>query len=139
MVNEQIVNEFMAKTKPVDLFGPISGALTKINKKSPHAADQKMILATHRTAPTTNTNCQRVYIRNIDSVTRTTPVTVREGQNRVRFSTISRAVQARMKDLSKVQADQAAFLAQKDLPNGKTTMLSYLFKLEGDAYDEQHE
>ena len=97
-----------------------------------------MVLATHRKAPTSNPNCSRLYIRGINSVTRTTPVTVREGQNRVRFSTVSRAVRTRMQDLTKVQADQAAFLAQKDLPNGKPTMLSYLFKLEGDTYDEQH-
>jgi len=34
--------------------------------------------------------------------------------------------------------DQAAFKAQKDSPNGKKTMKSYIWSLESDAYDQQH-
>ena len=120
------------------MFTTSSGLMERPVTKNGHSHG-KYLLTTHRTAPTSNPDCQRAYTSGADRYKRTTPVTVREGQNRVRFSTISRAVRARMQDLSKVQADQASFLAQKDLPNGKTTMLSYLFKLEGDAYDEQHE
>ena len=35
-------------------------------------------------------------------------------------------------------ADQAAFQAQKDSPNGKKTMKSYLWSLEKVAYDQAH-
>ena len=61
----------MAIFKPAPAFENISGALTKINKKSPHAADQKMVLAQHRVAPTkTKNGCNRLYLRGLESVTR---------------------------------------------------------------------
>ena len=53
----------MAKASYAPMFETVSGALNKINKKSPHAGDQKMVLATHRKAPTTSTDCSRVYLR----------------------------------------------------------------------------
>ena len=37
-----------------------------------------------------------------------------------------------------IYADQAAFFAQKDQLGGYKTMRSYLWKLEGDLYDAQH-
>ena len=120
------------------MFETVSGALNKINKKSPHAQDQKMVLTTHRTAATTSKICSRVYLRGLESVTRSTPPSVDEMTNRTRFSAVSIAVKTRMKDLSKISADQAAFLAQKDQPGGYKTMRSYLWKLEGDTYDAQH-
>ena len=43
-----------------------------------------------------------------------------------------------MKDLTKVTEDQIAFKAQKDQPNGKKTMKSYLWSLELAAYDQAH-
>ena len=49
-----------------------------------------------------------------------------------------RAVKAREEDLSKVDADQAAFIAQKDQAGGKRTMKAYLWSLECKAYDETH-
>ena len=48
------------------------------------------------------------------------------------------AVRTRAKDLSKITADQAAFAEQKDQPNGKKTMKSYLWSLELATYDAQH-
>ena len=42
----------MAKASYAPMFETVSGALNKINKKSPHAQDQKMVLTTHRKAPT---------------------------------------------------------------------------------------
>ena len=65
----------MAKVEWADAIKTVSGALTKINKKSAHAADQKMILGTHRVAPSTNPNCSNLYIRGLSAVTRSTPVT----------------------------------------------------------------
>ena len=116
----------------------VSGALTKINKKSPHAADQKMVLATHRVAETTNPNCSRIYIRGLQSVTRSTAPSTDELAKRERFAAVSAAVQTRKKDLSKITTDQQNFLAQKDQPNGKKTMRSDLWSLELATYDAQH-
>ena len=128
----------MAKADYADLVKTVSGALTKINKKSQHAADMKMVLATHRVAETTNPNCSRIYIRGLSSITRTTPLSSRELEIRGRFDAVSKAVAARAKDLMKISSDQAAFLAQKDQPNGKKTMKSYLWKVCGDAWDQAH-
>ena len=72
------------------------------------------------------------------SVTRTTPVKATEMEARMRFGEIGRAVQARMKDLSKITADQAAFAQQKDQPGGKKTMMKYLWSLEAAKYDQEH-
>ena len=107
----------MAIFKPAPAFENISGALTKINKKSPHAADQKMVLAQHRVAPTkTKNGCNRLYLRGLESVTRS--------------AQISQQVTARMKTTSPTYAtDYAAFKAQKDLPNGEPTFRSYLWKV----------
>ena len=128
----------MAKVEYADAIKTVSGALTKINKKSQHAADQKMVLATHRVAPTQNPNCSRLYLRGLNSISRSTPVTTEETRIRNRFASIAAAVSARSKDLMKISADQAAFAAQKDAPNGKKTMKAFLWKLEKEAYDAEH-
>ena len=128
----------MAKVEYADAIKTVSGALTKINKKSQHAADQKMVLATHRVAPTQNPNCSRLYLRGLNSISRSTPVTAEETRIRNRFSAVAAAVAARAKDLMKISADQAAFAAQKDAPNGKKTMRAFLWKLEKEAYDAEH-
>ena len=127
----------MAVAVYADVVSSLSGALTKINKKSPHAVDQKMVLATHRQAPTTQVGkCNRMYLRGLNSVTRSTPVTADEVEHRTKFSAVSAAVNARIKDASKQAADLAAFNAQKNAPNGKITMRSYLWSLESEAYDQ---
>ena len=128
----------MAKVEYADAIKTVSGALTKINKKSQHAADQKMVLASHRVAPTQNPNCSRLYLRGLNSISRSTPVTSEETRIRNRFSAVAAAVAARAKDLMKISADQAAFAAQKDAPNGKKTMRAFLWSLEKAAYDEEH-
>ena len=129
----------MAKVEWADAIKTVSGALTRINKKSQHAGDQKMILGTHRVAATTNPDCSRIYFRGLSSVTRSTPPSQNELEKRERFSVVAAAVAARSKDLTKITADQAAFKAQKDLPNGKKTMKSYLWSLELAAYDAEHQ
>ena len=113
----------------------VSGALSKPSKNGQHSC-QKMLLGTHRTAATTNPNCNRIYLR--PKIERSTPPTVNELFMRQRFSTVKAAVKARMEDLSKVDADQAAFLAQKDQANGKKTMNAYLWSLEIATYDKAH-
>ena len=92
----------------------VSGALSKINKKSPHAADQQMLLATHRTAPTTQIGkCNRLYLRGLSSVTRSTPPTARESAIRTRFAQVRAMVNQRMNNLATIAGDTAAFKARR--------------------------
>ncbi len=119
----------MAKVVWAPGIETVSGALTKINKKSQHAADQQMLLATHRVAATTSTDCNRLYLRGLSSVTRSTPVSQDERAQRNRFSAIAKAVNERRKDLSKVAEDLAAFNAQKDTAGGYKTMRQYLWHI----------
>ena len=57
---------------------------------------------------------------------------------RQRFAAVKAAVKARKEDMSKVDADQAAFIAQKNTPGGKKTMKAYLWSLELATYDQAH-
>ena len=125
----------MAKVEWSAGIDHVSGALSKPGKNGRHSCS-KMLLGTHRVAATTNPNCNRLYLRK--KVERSTPVTADEVARRNRFGAISTAVNARLKDLSKISADQQAFLAQKNEPNGKKTMLSYIWSLEKVAYDQAH-
>ena len=113
----------------------VSGALSKPSKSGQHSCT-KMLLGTHRTAATTSDSCTRLYLRK--KTKRSTPVTPDELWARNRFRAVAAAVRARQEDLSKLDADQAAFIAQKDLANGKTTMKSYLWSLEMATYDQSH-
>ena len=115
----------------------VQGALAKPKKKDGHKCGDYLI-GTHRTAATTNPNCTRIYLRKADSYERSTPVTTNEVKQRNRFSAVAAAVAARAKDLMKISADQAAFAAQKDQPGGVKTMKAYLWKLEKEAYDAEH-
>ena len=127
----------MAVAVYADVVSSLSGALTKINKKSPHAVDQKMVLATHRTAPTSQVGkCNRMYLRGLNSVTRSTAASQDEIEHRSKFAAVSAAVNARLKDTSKQAADLEAFNAQKNSANGKITMRSFLWSLESAAYDQ---
>ena len=114
----------------------VSGALSKPSKSGQHSCS-KMLLGTHRVAATTSNSCTRLYLRR--KVERSTPVTADERAKRMRFAAVAAAVATRAKDLNKMTADQAAFIAQKDTPGGKKTMKSYLWSLELAAYDENHQ
>ena len=126
----------MAKVVWAPGIQTVSGALSKINKKSPHANDQKMLLATHRSAPTTSNVCSRLFLRGIESVTRSTPVTSDEQAARTRFGAIGTAVAARRKNLATIATDMANFNAQKD--SGYKTFYSYLWHLCADQYDQNN-
>ena len=116
----------------------VSGLLSKRPKAGqPHAGHSTALLATHRVAETTNPDCTRIYM--VGEYTRSTPVTANERAKRLRFATVAQAVAVRAKDLNKVSADQAAFIAQKNEPGGKKTMKSYLWSLELAAYDQSHQ
>ena len=94
-----------------------------------------MLLATHRTAATTSKDCNRLYLRGIESVTRSTPVSSDETLARTSFGAIGRAVQQRKKNLSTIAADTAAFNAQKE--TGYKTFRQYLWHVCADEYDAQ--
>ena len=114
----------------------IQGALKKPVKKDGHKHGSYLIM-THRTAPTENPNCQRIYVKNEDAYTRSTQPGADELAARNRFAAVRALVAARKKDLSHIADDQAAFVAQKDLANGKKTMTAYLWKVCGEIYDEE--
>jgi hypothetical protein len=115
----------------------MSGALKKPKKMNGHNHGNYLV-ATHRTAATENPNCQRVYSFDGDRYKRSSAPTVNELFVRQRFSAVSAAVKARQEDMTKIDADIAAFNAQKDTADGKKTMNAYLWSLECAAYDEAH-
>ena len=125
----------MAKVEWSTGIDSVSGALSKPSKSGQHSCT-KMLLGTHRTAPTTSSDCNRLFLRK--KVKRSTPVLADEQQRRVRFGSVAQAVNARMKNLASIATDQANFNAQKNQPGGKTTMKSYLWSLELNKYDQEH-
>ena len=127
----------MAKVKWSAGIEYISGLLTKRPKAGTlHSGHSSALLATHRVAATTNPTCTRLYM--VGEYKRSTPVLSRELEARGRFTAVAAAVIARSKDLMSISTDQAAFLAQKDQPNGKKTMKAYLWKVCGDEWDQAH-
>ena len=123
----------MAKVEWSAGIDSVSGALAKPSKEGQHSCD-KMLLGTHRTAATTSDKCTRLYLRKQKK--RSTPVTNDELARRTRFAAVAQAVTARMQDPVKVMEDQVAFMEQKNGPDGKKTMRSYLWSLETAAYDQ---
>jgi len=115
----------------------ISGALKKPKKQNGHNHGNYLV-ATHRTAATENPNCQRVYAFGPDRYKRSTAPTTNELFIRQRFAAVKAAVKARQEDMTKIDADIAAFNAQKDTAGGKRTMNAYLWKLECETYDAAH-
>ena len=115
----------------------VSGLLSARPKKGAlHSEHTNALLATHRVAATTNPECTRIYM--VGEYNRTTPVSAKELEARGRFTAVAAAVKVRSKDLMQISNDQAAFIAQKDLPDGKKTMRAYLWKVCGDAWDAEH-
>ena len=125
----------MAKVEWSAGIDSVSGALSKPSKSGQHSCT-KMLLGTHRVAATQSSDCNRLYLRK--KTKRSTPVTENEMGARARFTTVRAAVKARSKNLSTISADQAAFEAQKNLVDGKTTFNAYLWKVCGDEYDAAH-
>ena len=129
----------MAKVSYATGIDYVSGSMAKPKKGVEGHKCGTYLIGTHRTAATTNPECTRLYIRKADVYERSTSPTAGEYAARDRFTAVSRAVALRAKDLNKINADQAAFLAQKDQPGGKKTMKSYLWSLELAAYDQAHQ
>jgi len=125
----------MAKVEWSAGIDSVSGALSKPGKNGQHSC-AKMLLGTHRTAATTNPDCNRLFLRK--KTKRSTPVTSDEILVRNRFAAISRSVHARRKDLSKIAVDIQNFRGQKDNPNGYKTFYSYLWNICTQEYDQTH-
>ena len=113
----------------------VQGSLAKPKKQNGHNHGDYLI-GTHRTAATTNPNCTRIYIRKGDTYVRTSEPSNKELAARTRFTTVQAAVNDRWKNLSTLAQDQAAFIAQKDQAGGIKTFKAWLWKQEGDSYDE---
>ena len=124
----------MAKVEWSAGIDHVSGALSKPGSSPQHSC-QKMLLGTHRVAATPSSECNRLYLRKKPK--RSTPLTNHERAIRLRFKTVAQMVIERKEDLTKVTQDQAAFLAQKDLANGKKTMKAYLWYVCGQEYDQE--
>ena len=115
----------------------VSGSLAKPKKKDGHSCGSYLI-GTHREAPTTNPSCSRLYIRQTQVYHTNRTPGADELAARTRFATVAAAVRTRSKDLTKIVADQQAFLAQKDQAGGCKTIKAWYWKVEGEAYDAQH-
>ena len=127
----------MGKVKYATGIDYVSGSLSKPKKRNGHSCGT-YLTGTHRVAATENPNCTRLYIREADTYVRTTPVSAKELEARGRFSAVAAAVKVRSKDLMQISNDQAAFIAQKDLPDGKKTMKAYLWAVCGAEWDQAH-
>ena len=115
----------------------VKGSLAKPKKRDGHKCGDYLI-GTHREAATTNSDCTRLYIRKEDAYERSTSPGANELRARARFTAVAAAVKARSKNLSLMTSDQQAFLAQKDLADGKKTLRAYYWKVCGDEYDQEH-
>ncbi len=115
----------------------VRGSLAKPKKQDGHSHGDYLI-GTHRTAATESPDCTRLYIRKANTYGQKISMSQRSLAARTRFSEVQAAVNERVKDLSKIAADRAAFLEQKDTAGGKKTFKAYLWKVCGDAYDTQH-
>ena len=113
----------------------VSGALSKPGNNPQHRCS-KMVLATHRVAPTESQDCNRIYLRK--KTVRTSALSQDELAARSRFATVKAAVYARSRNLTTIASDQEAFEAQKNLSNGKKTFNAYLWKVCGQEYDQAH-
>ena len=126
----------MAKVEWSAGIDSVSGALSKPGKNGQHSC-AKMLLGTHRTAPTTSNKCNRLYMR------KPTKINVSQTEDsinaRLRFSAVSAAVKVRRKDLTHMATDLQAFNAQKENSNGKKTMTAYLWLVCGQEYDQAHQ
>ena len=125
----------MAKVEWSSGIDSVSGALSKPSKSGQHSCT-KMLLGTHRVAPTESDQCNRLYLRK--KTKRSTDLSEDEVNTRLRFSSVRAAVKARAKNLTTITADQEAFEAQRNLSTGKKTFNAYLWSVCGAAYDAEH-
>lgn len=119
-------------------FETASGAWKKPKKVNGHNHGN-YVISQHRVAPTQNPNCNRAYAPTGQTFERTSPLSQKELDIRARFTAVAAMVIARKMDLTKIQADQAAFIAQKDRADGKKTMKAWYWMVCGQEYDQQNQ
>ena len=127
----------MGKVKYATGIDYVQGSLAKPKVKEGHTCGTYLI-GTHRTAATTNPNCTSLYVREADTYKRTSQPSSKELGARARFTAVSAAIKVRKADLMKVTEDEAAFIAQKNLPGGKKTLKAYYWMVCGNEYDQEH-
>ena len=115
----------------------VQGSLAKPKKMDGHSHGEYLI-GTHRTAPTQNPDCTRLYIRKADTYGQKISQSSRSLNARARFTAVREAVELRKTDLQKITQDKQAFEAQKNTAGGKKTMKAYLWLVCGQEYDAQH-
>ena len=125
----------MAKVEWSAGIDSVSGALSKPGSNPQHRCS-KMLLGTHRVAPTESSDCNRIYLRK--KTKRATALSTKEIAARTRFTTVKAAVADRAINLTTIGADQQAFEAQKNTAGGKKTFNAYLWKVCGAEYDQAH-
>ena len=125
----------MAKIEWSAGIDSVSGALSKPGNNPQHRCS-KMLLATHRVAPTESQDCNRIYLRK--KTVRTSALSQDELAARSRFAAVKAAVYTRSRNLTTIASDMEAFEAQKNYSNGKKTFNAYLWKVCGQAYDAEH-
>ena len=125
----------MAKIEWSAGIDSVSGALSKPGNNPQHRCS-KMLLATHRVAPTESPDCNRIYLRK--KTVRVTALSIKELAARTRFAAVKAAVADRAINLTTIASDQAAFEAQKNTVGGKKTFNAYLWSVCGAAYDAEH-
>ena len=119
----------MAKVQWNVAIDCVKGSLVKA-KKSGHGS---YLIGKHYRA----TGKDGVYVHP-GRYERSTQPSTKELKARERFAGVAAMVTARRADLTKIVADQQAFLAQKDTAGGAKTMRSYLWLICGQEYDQQH-
>ena len=127
----------MGKVKYATGIDYVQGSLAKPKVKEGHTCGTYLI-GTHRTAATTNPNCTSLYVREADTYKRTSQPSSKELAARARFTAVSAAIKARKADLMHVTEDEAAFMAQKNLPGGKKTLKAWYWMVCGNEYDQEH-
>ena len=125
----------MAKVEWSAGIDSVSGALSKPGSNPQHRCS-KMLLGTHRVAPTESQDCNRIYLRK--KTVRATALSTKEIAARTRFAAVKAAVADRAINLTTIGSDQAAFEAQKNTAEGKKTFNAYLWSVCGAAYDAEH-
>ena len=127
----------MGKVKYATGIDYVQGSLAKPKVKEGHTCGTYLI-GTHRTAATTNPNCTSLYVREADTYKRTSQPSSKELAARARFTAVSAAIKVRKADLMSGANDEAAFMAQKNLPGGKKTLKAWYWMVCGAAYDQEH-
>ena len=106
----------------------VSGLLSSRPKAgTAHSSHSSALMATHRKAETTNPECTRIYA--VGAYNRSTLPGQEELARRLLFKNRQAWVVDRSQNLSTLTQDQAAYLAQKDEPDGAKTWKKYLWKL----------